>query len=173
MNLRDASTKLIDRNDLAVLVKKVQASGQTVVFTNGCFDLLHPGHIHLLQASKAFGDLLIVAINTDDSIRGLKGAGRPIYSEQERAYILSALACVDYVVLFHEPTPIPLLERLKPEILVKGAHYSHQEVVGWNVVEAYGGRIERAPIMEGLSTTGAIERIRGIDDSLLKGQTPC
>ncbi len=164
MNLRDASTKLIGRDELAVLVKKAQDSGQTVVFTNGCFDLLHPGHVHLLQSSKTFGDLLIVAINTDDSIRGLKGKGRPIYSGLERAYILSALACVDYVVFFHEPTPIPLLALLKPDVLVKGAHYTHQEVVGWNVVEGYGGRVERAPIMEGLSTTGAIERIRGIGE---------
>ncbi len=164
MNLRDASTKLTSRDKLIVLVKKVQDSGHTVVFTNGCFDLLHPGHVHLLQSARRFGDLLIVAINTDASIRGLKGKGRPIYSEQERAFILSALACVDYVVLFHERTPIPLLEFLKPDVLVKGDHYTHHEVVGWDVVEAYGGRVERAPIMEGLSTTGAIERIKKIDD---------
>ncbi len=161
MHLRQPRGKLIERDELAKVVERVRQKGGTVVFTNGCFDLLHPGHVHLLQAARSFGDLLIVAINTDESVRTIKDAGRPIYDESERAFMLGALACVDHVVLFQEPTPIPLLILLKPDILVKGGHYGHEEVVGWDVVEAYGGRVERVPVMDGMSTTGTIERITG------------
>ena len=161
MHLRQPCGKLIERDELAKVVERVRQKGSTVVFTNGCFDLLHPGHVHLLQTARLFGDLLIVAINTDDSVRTIKDEGRPIYDESERAFMLGALACVDHVVLFQEPTPIPLLLLLKPDILVKGGHYGHEEVVGWDVVEAYGGRVERVPVMDGMSTTGTIERITG------------
>ena len=153
--------KLLERDELAAVVERAHRRGATVVFTNGCFDLLHPGHVHLLQTARSFGDLLIVAINTDASVRTIKDEGRPIYRETERAYILSALACVDHVVLFSEPTPIPLLNLLKPDVLVKGGHYGHEEVVGWDVVEAYGGRVERVPVLDGMSTSGTIERITG------------
>ena len=161
MHLRQPRGKLIERDELAQVVVRVQQKGGTVVFTNGCFDLLHPGHVHLLQTARSFGDLLIVAINTDESVRTIKDEGRPIYDESERAFMLGALACVDHVVLFQESTPIPLLNLLKPDILVKGGHYGHEEVVGWDVVEAYGGRVERVPVMDGMSTTGTIERITG------------
>ena len=161
MHLRQPRGKLIERDELAKVVERVRQKGGTVVFTNGCFDLLHPGHVHLLQTARSFGDLLIVAINTDESVRTIKDEGRPIYDESERAFMLGALACVDHVVLFQEPTPIPLLLLLKPDILVKGGHYGHEEVVGWDVVEAYGGRVERVPVMDGMSTTGTIERITG------------
>ena len=161
MHLRQPRGKLIERDELAMVVERVRQKGGTVVFTNGCFDLLHPGHVHLLQTARSFGDLLIVAINTDESVRTIKDEGRPIYDESERAFMLGALACVDHVVLFQEPTPIPLLLLLKPDILVKGGHYGHEEVVGWDVVEAYGGRVERVPVMDGMSTTGTIERITG------------
>lgn len=163
MQLRQNCGKLVDRDELAKVVASAREKGSTVVFTNGCFDLLHPGHVHLLQTSRSFGDLLIVAINTDASVRMIKDNGRPIYSETERAYMLGALSCVDYVLLFEEPTPIPLLTLLRPDILVKGDHYGHGEVVGWDVVEAYGGRVERVPVLEGISTTGTIERITGTD----------
>lgn len=153
--------KLVERDELAAVVERARRRGATIVFTNGCFDLLHPGHVHLLQTARSFGDLLIVAINTDESVRKIKEAGRPIYDESERAYMLGALACVDHVVLFHESTPIPLLNLLKPDVLVKGGHYGHEEVVGWNVVEAYGGRVERVPVLDGMSTSGTIARITG------------
>lgn len=153
--------KLVERDELAALVERARQQGDTVVFTNGCFDLLHPGHVHLLQTARSFGDLLIVAINTDASVRSIKDEGRPIYGESERAYMLGALACVDHVVLFGEPTPIPLLNLLKPDVLVKGGHYGHEEVVGWDVVEAYGGRVERVPVLDGMSTSGTIARITG------------
>lgn len=161
MDFRQIRGKLIDRDELAKVVGHTRQKGGTVVFTNGCFDLLHPGHVHLLQAARSLGDVLIVAINTDESVRRIKDEGRPVYDETERAYMLSALACVDHVVLFHEETPIPLLKLLKPDVLVKGGHYAHDEVVGWDLVEGYGGRVERVPVMEGMSTTGTIERIAG------------
>ena len=136
-------------------------NGATVVFTNGCFDLLHPAMSISCRTARSFGDLLIVAINTDASVRAIKDEGRPIYGETERAYMLGALACVDHVVLFGEPTPIPLLNLLKPDVLVKGGHYGHEEVVGWDVVESYGGRVERVPVLDGMSTTDTIARITG------------
>lgn len=161
MHFRQTCGKLVDRDELARVVAHARKKGGTVVFTNGCFDLLHPGHVHLLQTARSFGDLLIVAMNNDDSVRAIKDEGRPIYNEIERAYMLSALACVDHVILFDDPTPIPLLTLLKPDVLVKGDHYGHDEVVGWNVVEGYGGRVERVPVLDGMSTTGTIERITG------------
>jgi len=162
MDFRQIRGKLIDRDDLAKVVEQNRLKGGTVVFTNGCFDLLHPGHVHLLQSARSLGDMLIVAINTDESVRKIKDEGRPIFDEKERAYMLSALACVDHVVLFHESTPVPLLNLLKPDVLVKGGHYAHEDVVGWNVVEGYGGRVERVPVLDGISTTGTIERITGM-----------
>lgn len=153
--------KLVERDALAAVVERARRKGATVVFTNGCFDLLHPGHVHLLQTARSLGDLLIVAINTDASVRAIKDEGRPIYDETDRAYMLGALACVDHVVLFDEPTPIPLLDLLKPDVLVKGGHYGHEEVVGWDVVEAYGGRVERVPVLDGKSTSDTIARITG------------
>lgn len=161
MDLQQNIGKLLTRVAIEKVAQNARAQDRTVVFTNGCFDLLHPGHVHLLKTSRSFGDLLVVAINTDASVRRIKDDGRPIYSENERAYMLSALSCVDYVVFFEEPTPIPLLSLIRPNILVKGDHYEHEEVVGWDVVERYGGRVERIPVLEGISTTSTIERING------------
>jgi D-beta-D-heptose 7-phosphate kinase / D-beta-D-heptose 1-phosphate adenosyltransferase len=133
--------------------------GETVVFTNGCFDLLHAGHIKYLEASRALGDCLIVGLNTDASVARLKGPDRPILDEAERSEILSALRCVDYVVLFDEDTPISLIEAIRPDVLTKGTDYSRDEVVGGDLVESYGGRVERIDLVAGKSTTGIIERI--------------
>lgn len=144
---------------LKAALERARQTGKTIVFTNGCFDLLHPGHVQLLRASKNLGDVLVVAINTDASVRRLKGEGRPILKEHERAEMLAALECVDHVVLFDDPTPVPLLEMLRPDILVKGAEYSHDQVVGWEVVEGYGGRVERIPLVAGLSTTDIVARV--------------
>ena len=142
-----------------ILIKSWQSSGQKVVFTNGCYDLLHPGHIHLLHRSRELGDRLIVGLNTDASVRRLKGNTRPIVAEKDRAAILSALGCVDLVVLFDEDTPLHLIQAIKPDILVKGEDYRLEQVVGRDVVESYGGRVCRVPLLQGYSTTQIAEKI--------------
>jgi D-beta-D-heptose 7-phosphate kinase/D-beta-D-heptose 1-phosphate adenosyltransferase len=141
-------------------VRSWQASGKSVVFTNGCFDLLHPGHIHILHEARALGDRLVVGLNSDASVRRLKGPSRPILGERDRAALLSALADVDAVVLFPEDTPIDLITRLKPDILVKGDDYRIDQVVGRQVVESYGGKVMLVPLLRGYSTTGIANRIQ-------------
>ena len=142
-----------------ILVKSWQSSGQKVVFTNGCYDLLHPGHIHLLHQSRDLGDRLIVGLNTDASVSRLKGNSRPIVTERDRAAIVSALGCVDLVVLFDEDTPLQLIQAIKPDILVKGEDYHLDQVVGREVVESYGGRVCLVPLLQGYSTTQIAEKI--------------
>lgn len=135
----------------------------TVVFTNGVFDILHPGHVRYLQAARALGDKLIVAINSDRSVRELgKAPDRPINSENERAEVLRALACVDEVVIFDEPDPHAIISRLQPDILVKGADWAEDAIIGRDVVEARGGKVVRIQMAEGYSTTGIISRIKGL-----------
>jgi len=137
-----------------------RSNGGKIVFTNGCFDLLHPGHIHLLHQARALGDRLIVGLNTDSSVRRLKGPGRPILSENDRAILLAALSCVDLVVRFDEDTPLALIETLRPDVLVKGNDYRIDQVVGRESVEAYGGRIELVSVLTGHSTTNISNKIR-------------
>ena len=133
----------------------------TVVFTNGVFDILHPGHVRYLQEARALGDRLIVGVNSDRSVRALnKAPGRPINSEDERAEVLRALACVDEVVIFDEDTPHEIIAKIQPDILVKGADWAENAIVGRDVVEAKGGRVVRIRLAEGYSTTKIIERIR-------------
>jgi D-beta-D-heptose 7-phosphate kinase / D-beta-D-heptose 1-phosphate adenosyltransferase len=146
-----------------VLVQSWKATGARIVFTNGCFDLLHPGHIRLLQQARSLGDRLIVGLNADASIRRLKGPSRPILSELDRAALVGALACVDLVVLFEEDTPLSLIEAIKPDILVKGADYRIQEVIGGELVERYGGKVVLVPILDGYSTTGVITKVVASD----------
>lgn len=137
-------------------------AGKCVVFTNGVFDILHPGHVEQLEAARAFGDALVVGLNSDASVRGQgKGSDRPIMPEDARKSLLGALRCVDAVVLFDEDTPLELIRLLEPDVLVKGADYAGREVVGREVVEARGGRVELIPLVEGWSTTAIIEKIRG------------
>lgn len=138
---------------------RARARGQRIVFTNGCFDLLHAGHVQYLQDAKAMGDLLVVGLNSDSSVRALKGPLRPLVPEGERAQILAALACVDCVVLFDDPTPAAMVVALQPDILVKGADYTNKQVVGRDVVEAAGGRVELLPLVEGQSTSGLVRLI--------------
>ncbi|HUK64129.1 MAG TPA: adenylyltransferase/cytidyltransferase family protein [Dongiaceae bacterium] len=131
------------------------------MFTNGVFDLLHAGHVALLEAARSEGDALLVAVNSDASVRLLgKGGDRPLVPERERARLIAALQCVDVVVLFDEPTPLALIERLRPEVLVKGADYPQAAIVGASEVEGWGGRVVRVPIVEGRSTTDLIARLR-------------
>jgi D-beta-D-heptose 7-phosphate kinase/D-beta-D-heptose 1-phosphate adenosyltransferase len=129
------------------------------VFTNGCFDLLHVGHIRYLREARRLGDLLVVGINTDGSVRRLKGPSRPVQPEQDRAEILAGLACVDYVVSFDQDTPLGLIEGLKPDVLVKGADWPIDRIVGREVVEGSGGRVVTIPYVPGVSTSALIERI--------------
>ena len=135
-------------------------NGRRVVFTNGCFDLLHPGHIRELEFARAQGDILIVGLNSDSGVRRLKGRERPLMSEEERAEILSALESVDAVVIFDEATPREVISRLLPDVLVKGEDWALDQIVGQEEVQAAGGRVVRAPILKGYSTTEIIEKIR-------------
>lgn len=136
-----------------------RSNGDRIVFTNGCFDLLHPGHIHLLEEAKALGDRLIVGLNSDASVKRLKGPRRPILSEGDRLALLKALSCVDLVVIFAEDTPMRLIEALRPDILVKGSDYLPEQVVGREVVESYGGRVALVGLMDGYSTTRIAEKL--------------
>ena len=144
---------------LAETLAQLRRAGKTVVFSNGCFDILHPGHIHTLTHAKALGDVLIVGINSDTSVKRLKGERRPILNQGERAVMLAALEAVDYVTAFEEDTPLALIQLLRPHVLVKGGDWSSESVVGREVVEADGGRVVLVPYQEGLSTTGVIERV--------------
>ena len=159
--------KITSLHSAAIQVQAWKAIGQRVVFTNGCFDLLHPGHIHLLSHAKELGDRLVVGLNSDDSVRRLKGTGRPILTERDRAALLSSLDCVDLVVLFHEDTPDLLLEALTPHILVKGADYRPDEVVGRETVESYGGRVHLIPVLQGYSTKAIAARVALVNDSTI------
>jgi D-beta-D-heptose 7-phosphate kinase/D-beta-D-heptose 1-phosphate adenosyltransferase len=154
--------KVMPADLLASRVAGWRSRGEQIVFTNGCFDLLHVGHITLLEQARRMGDRLIVAVNSDCSVRRLKGAGRPLVREQDRARILAALASVDAVVVFDESTPLHLIEALRPDVLVKGGDYAKDEVVGAAEVRGWGGRVELVPLVAGCSTTSLIERSKAL-----------
>jgi rfaE bifunctional protein nucleotidyltransferase chain/domain len=146
--------------DVTALTVGARRAGKTVVFTNGVFDLLHPGHLRYLQASRRHGDLLVVAVNSDRSVRAIKGESRPVTPEDERAEMLAALSCVDAVVVFDEDTPAALIERLEPDVLVKGEDWKGRENPGRAFVESRGGRMEFERFESGYSATGIIEKVR-------------
>lgn len=135
-------------------------NGRRIVFTNGCFDLLHPGHVDVLERARALGDALVVGLNSDASVRELKGAGRPVIPEHERAEILAALEAVDAVIIFDEPTPREVIARLLPDVLVKGGDWPGDQIVGREEVEAAGGRVVSIPVLRGYSTTEILRKIR-------------
>ena len=151
---------VIGADERAAEARAVRERGGRVVFTNGSFDLLHYGHAHLLQAARAQGDFLILGLNTDASIRRLKGPGRPIVPQHERATMLSLYSFIDLVVLFDEDTPLELIKAIRPDILVKGGDYSRGTVVGHELVESWGGRVHLIPLVEGLSTSRLMEKIQ-------------
>jgi D-beta-D-heptose 7-phosphate kinase/D-beta-D-heptose 1-phosphate adenosyltransferase len=151
--------KVLQRGELAVALQYRRQRGERIVFTNGCFDLLHVGHIQYLQQARAMGDCLVIALNDDASVRLLKGDKRPLLPQDERARLLAALACVDYVTIFSEATPLALIEFLRPNILVKGGDYTLDTVVGRKEVEAYGGEVRLVPYIPGVSTTGIIDSV--------------
>ena len=146
------------RDSISQEARHLQSSGKKIVFTNGCFDVLHPGHLDLLKRARALGDALVVAINSDASVRRLKGPNRPVFPENERGEILSALDMVDYVCTFDEDTPLEAILAIRPDILVKGADWV-DNIVGSAEVEGWGGKVIALPLVEGLSTTGIIERV--------------
>ena len=160
-----SALKIISREEAARWVREQQARGLKVVFTNGCFDLLHPGHVAYLEEARSLGDALVVAVNTDASVRRLgKGGLRPVNPEADRARVLAALAAVDRVVLFDEDTPLEILTELQPDILVKGGDYQLHEVVGREVVLARGGQVRLLPFRPGYSTSFLVKRIRTFSD---------
>ena len=160
MRLEGEASRVLSRQDARSLIDRRRAAGRTIVFTNGVFDLLHPGHVRYLQGARALGDALVVGLNADASVRRNKGAGRPINPEDERAEMLAALDVVDAVVLFDEDTPAAIISDLQPDVLVKGADWPADQIVGRDTVEARGGRVVRMPVEAGYSTTALVERIK-------------
>jgi D-beta-D-heptose 7-phosphate kinase/D-beta-D-heptose 1-phosphate adenosyltransferase len=155
---RPEAGKCLDRPGVVAEVRRRRLAGQKIVFTNGCFDLLHVGHVRSLRQAAALGDFLVLGLNSDASVRRLKGSGRPLYPQEARAELLAALECVDAVTIFDEDTPLDLIAAIAPDILVKGGDYRPEEVVGREVVEAAGGRLVLIPLVEGYSTTHLIRR---------------
>lgn len=152
--------KLQDRDQAAATAAHWRSLGERVVFTNGCFDLLHFGHVHYLAEAKDLGHRLVIGVNADASVRRLKGPHRPIQDEQTRQHILAALACTDAIVLFEEDTPLALIEALRPDVLVKGGDWQPDQIVGAGFVLALGGEVRSLPFVEGFSTTGIEAKIR-------------
>ncbi|HEY0098924.1 MAG TPA: D-glycero-beta-D-manno-heptose 1-phosphate adenylyltransferase [Pyrinomonadaceae bacterium] len=152
--------KILSPEEARAVRERLRVEGRRLVFTNGCFDILHVGHVRYLEAARALGDALLVAINSDASVRALKGESRPVMSEAERAEMLAALGAVSYVTIFDANSPRTLIQELLPDVLVKGGDYQPDEIHGREEVEAAGGRVLALPFIEGVSTTDIIERIR-------------
>ena len=153
------TSKIIPRSEITNLVESLKIQKKKIVFTNGCFDLLHAGHVRYLSEARAQGDCLIVGLNTDRSVNRIKDPHRPLIPEDQRAEVLAALTCVSYVVFFEEPNPLRLLEAIKPHVLVKGEDWSEDEIIGADLVRSYGGRVFRVALVGGISTTEIIRRI--------------
>ncbi len=151
--------KIITREQVSQIVSQLKREGRKVAFTNGCFDLLHIGHLELLEHARKLGDILIVGLNSDDSVRRLKGPQRPINTQLDRARILAALEVVDYVVIFNEDTPLDLIQTIKPDFLIKGGDYRPDAIVGSEFVESYGGKVIVFPLVRGKSTSDLINTI--------------
>lgn len=156
----EATGRVLSRSDAAAFAQRLRDAGKTVVFTNGVFDLIHPGHVRYLREARSLGDVLIVGVNADESVRRNKGEGRPVTREDERAELVAALACVDAVTVFGEDTPAEIIRAIQPDVLVKGADWAADQIVGRETVEARGGKVVRIAVEEGHSTTALLDRIR-------------
>ncbi|MDD5259982.1 MAG: D-glycero-beta-D-manno-heptose 1-phosphate adenylyltransferase [bacterium] len=154
-----AKDKIVERKKLTKILAKLRSKGQKIVFTNGCFDLLHVGHVRYLNKAKQCGDILVVALNTDASVRRLKGKNRPLMPQRERAEVIGGLAAVDYVTFFPEETPEAIISELKPQVLVKGADYKIKDIVGNRFMKDNNGRVVRIPLAKGQSTSNIIKSI--------------
>ncbi len=152
--------KLVKEDEINALIKKLRSENKTIVFTNGCFDILHAGHVRYLKESKSKGDVLIVGLNSDSSIKKIKGESRPINNEQDRTEVLSALENVNYIIVFNETTPVKLLDKIKPDIYTKGADYTIETLPEADTVIKNGGRVEFIKLVEGKSTTKIIDKIK-------------
>lgn len=151
--------KIKSRKELKAIISRLRHEGRRVIFTNGCFDLLHYGHLRYLEAAKEKADILVVGVNSDDSVKRIKGTKRPIMPQLDRAALIAGLGCVDYVVVFKEDTPLNVIRSLSPDIIVKGADWDKGSIVGAKFVSSYGGKIETLPLVRGRSTTKIIEKI--------------
>jgi rfaE bifunctional protein nucleotidyltransferase chain/domain len=157
--MSEAAQKILERNTLKERVDSLRLEGKVVVFTNGCFDLLHVGHVRYLQEARKQGDCLVVAVNSDRSVRQIKGPGRPIIPEEQRAEVVAALGCVDWVTIFDEPDPLVLIKLLKPDVLVKGGDWPEEKIVGASEVKEAGGKVSRIPQEVGVSTSDILEKV--------------
>jgi D-beta-D-heptose 7-phosphate kinase/D-beta-D-heptose 1-phosphate adenosyltransferase len=157
---QSASAKIRSRAEMQTIAETLRGDGKKIVFTNGCFDLLHVGHMYLLHEARKLGDVLVVGLNSDASVRGLKGESRPIINEQDRAEAIAALETVDFLVVFDEADPLELLRAVRPDVLVKGSDYKASEVVGAELLSSYGGRVELIPLRQGISTSRLVDDIR-------------
>lgn len=156
--------KVISLKKLILELRPLRKKGKKVVFTNGCFDIIHAGHVRYLNKARSLGDCLVVGLNSDSSIRSIKGETRPIVPQNERGEVLSALSCVDYVVVFNDPAPVKLIEAIKPDILAKGADWAAKDIAGGDFVRANGGKIRRITLVKGKSTTNIIKKILTLHD---------
>ena len=156
------NSKLLSRRQAVLLTQRLRRAGKKIAFTNGTFDLLHLGHVTYLQKARQQGDVLFVGLNSDASVRSYKGPDRPINPQKDRALVLAALSCIDYVVIFNEPTPLHLIEALRPDILVKGADWPKSKIAGADQVESWGGKVRRIRLVPGRSTTRLINLMKGI-----------
>jgi D-beta-D-heptose 7-phosphate kinase/D-beta-D-heptose 1-phosphate adenosyltransferase len=152
-------SKILKLTDLIQMVKYLGKSGKQIVFTNGCFDILHVGHVRYLAAARSEGDVLVVGLNSDVSVKSIKPGNRPIVTQEQRAEVLAGLAFVDFITIFDESDPLALISAIKPDILVKGADWKEKEIVGADVVKAYGGKVVRVEVVPGISTSRIIRRI--------------
>jgi len=159
VNPMQISSKITTLNDFLKKLKIIRPEGKRIVFTNGCFDILHIGHVRYLQRAKSEGDILVIGLNSDRSVRIIKGAKRPVISEGQRAEVLASVAFVDYIILFDEPDPSGLIAAIAPDVLVKGADWAEEEIVGADGVKAAGGRVVRVPVVPDVSTSQIIEDI--------------
>jgi D-beta-D-heptose 7-phosphate kinase/D-beta-D-heptose 1-phosphate adenosyltransferase len=152
-------SKILTLEDLMVALKHLRVSGKRIVFTNGCFDILHVGHVRYLGEARAKGDVLVLGLNSDASVKSIKSDNRPVVSQDQRAEVLAGLACVDYITIFDEADPLSLIQAIKPDILVKGADWEETNIIGSDVVKAYGGEVVRIKLVPGISTSSIIQSI--------------
>ena len=152
-------SKILKLEDLMITLKNLRKSGKRIVFTNGCFDILHVGHVRYLTEARAKGDVLVLGLNSDASVKSLKSDSRPVVNQNQRAEVLAGLACVDYITIFDEPDPLALIQAIKPDILVKGADWEETKIIGTDVVKWYGGEVVRIKLVPDISTSGIIRKI--------------
>jgi len=152
-------SKILKLSDLVKVLESLREAGKRIVFTNGCFDILHAGHVRYLAAARSKGDVLVLGLNSDVSVKSIKPENRPIVSQDQRAEVLAGLACVDYITIFDEPDPLALIQTIKPDVLIKGADWKETEIIGSDVVKLYGGKVIRIEVVPGISTSRIIQKI--------------